>query len=105
MIVGTIAEKTAYLSIDTNILSCIQRQSGDKHVRRQTCDRPSINSAEHRAAEVSGSTGLTGAADTVMVLKKEPNRADAILYLRGRDIEEAELALAFDKQTGCWSLI
>jgi len=45
---------------------------------------------------VSGSTGLTAAADTVAVLKRERARADAILYITGRDVEDVELALRFD---------
>lgn len=47
---------------------------------------------------VSGSTGLTGAADTTIILKKDRTRADAILHVTGRDVEEQELALKFDSR-------
>ena len=54
---------------------------------------------------MSGTTGLTGAVDTVLVLKKERGQADAFLYGVGRDIEEIEQALQFDRDTGCWTLL
>jgi hypothetical protein len=50
---------------------------------------------------VSGTTGLTGAADTVLVLSRSTN--GTILYGRGRDIEEVETALSFSKETGLWT--
>ena len=52
---------------------------------------------------VSGTTGLTGAADTVLVLSRNPQ--GTTLYGRGRDIEEIETALAFDRVAGLWSAL
>jgi hypothetical protein len=52
---------------------------------------------------VSGTTGLTGAADTVLVLKRDS--AGVVLYGRGRDIEEIETALQFDRTTGRWVVL
>jgi hypothetical protein len=52
---------------------------------------------------VSGTTGLTGAADTVLVLSRSSR--GTTLYGRGRDIEEIETALSFDKVTGTWSAL
>jgi hypothetical protein len=49
---------------------------------------------------VSGTTGLTGAADTVMVLSRSAQ--GVTLYGRGRDVDEIETALSFDKVTGAW---
>jgi hypothetical protein len=60
-------------------------------------------SAEDPFDEVSGTRGLTGAADSVLVLKKDGGTP--ILYGRGRDLEEVETALQFDKQTGAWSIL
>ncbi len=52
---------------------------------------------------VSGTLGLTGAADTIIVLKR---RAGTVtLYARGRDIEEKETALQFDKRTCRWNIL
>jgi len=60
--------------------------------------------AEDPLDMVSGTTGLAGAADAVLVMKREPGRADATLYLRGRDVPEADHALTFDPVTCCWTL-
>ncbi len=48
---------------------------------------------------VLGTTGITGAPDTLIVLKKERGKADVTLHVCGRDVEEAELALKFDNVT------
>jgi hypothetical protein len=53
---------------------------------------------------VSGSTGLTGAADTVLVLAGDP-RGGTTLYGRGRDIEEIETAVQFDGLYGSWTIL
>jgi hypothetical protein len=47
---------------------------------------------------VSGSLGLTGAADGVLVLKRARGEADATLHATGRDYEDKEIALKFDKE-------
>jgi hypothetical protein len=55
--------------------------------------------------EVSGSTGLSGGADGILVLKRDRGRADAYLHVTGREIEEeAELALRWDSNLASWSL-
>lgn len=42
---------------------------------------------------ISGTTGLSGAADAAMVLRRERGQADASLFLTGRDVEERDMAL------------
>ncbi len=49
---------------------------------------------------VSGTMGLTGAADTVLILDRDGNGCS--LYARGRDIEEYEKAVAFNSETCRW---
>jgi hypothetical protein len=67
------------------------------HLRKAGADDP--------MDEISGSTGLSGAADGVLVLKRDRGRADAYLHVDGRDIEEpAELALTWDPETAGWTL-
>lgn len=51
---------------------------------------------------VSGTRGLTGAADTVLVLKRDNGTARTVLYGRGRDVEEVETAFEFDRNSGTW---
>ncbi len=54
---------------------------------------------------VSGSNGIAGAADAVLVLKRGRNQADAVLNVTGRDIDEAEYALTFHSTSGTWQLL
>lgn len=58
--------------------------------------------------EVSGTRGLTGAADTVLVLRRENTGTAshrATLYGRGRDIPEIERALEFHDNNFRWSVL
>jgi hypothetical protein len=52
---------------------------------------------------VSGSLGLTGAADTILIMKRQAG--GVTLHVRGRDLEESEIALQFDKATCRWSML
>lgn len=52
---------------------------------------------------VSGTRGVTGAADAVMLLRKERSKADGVLSITGRDVEESERALKFE--AGQWTLL
>jgi len=49
---------------------------------------------------VSGTTGLTAAPDTVLVLARSSQ--GTTLYGRGRDIQEIDMAVSFDSVTGQW---
>ncbi|MES2343646.1 MAG: AAA family ATPase [Pseudomonadota bacterium] len=66
------------------------------HLRKMAADGDPLDM-------VSGSTGLTGAMDTILVLNRGPE--GVTLYGRGRDIEEIESAVQFDKQTCRWSML
>lgn len=64
------------------------------HNRKATSDDP--------LQMVSGTQGMTGGVDNVLVMKRERGQMDAALYVDGRDIEEQqELALTFSD--GYWS--
>jgi hypothetical protein len=52
---------------------------------------------------VSGTLGLSAAADTIMILKRQSG--SVTLHIRGRDIEDAEKALQFNKTTCRWTII
>lgn len=55
--------------------------------------------------EISGTNGIAGSADTLMVIKKE-NRTEgkAMLSCTGRDIEDREMELSFDRSACMWEL-
>ena len=52
---------------------------------------------------ISGTLGLSGAADTALVLRRDSS--GATLYGRGRDIEEFDTAVPFDKQDFRWKVL
>ena len=54
---------------------------------------------------VQGTFGTAAAADTIVVVKRTRGEADATLYVTGRDILEAELALRFAAEVGTWELL
>lgn len=54
---------------------------------------------------VSGTHGLAGAADAVLVLSRSRGTANAVLKVTGRDVEETDRALDFDATTGTWKLL
>jgi AAA domain/RepB DNA-primase from phage plasmid len=50
---------------------------------------------------VSGTLGLTGAPDTVLVLKRDSS-GNLVLHGRGRDLPEIEKAMIFDRDACAW---
>lgn len=67
------------------------------HTRKAVADDP--------LESISGTNGLTGAADSILVLKRDIGTGNATLYVRGRDIEENETALKFNRDNGTWDLL
>ena len=65
------------------------------HVRK-------MKDADDPFNEVSGSTGISGAADTNMILKRERNSNLGKLIATGRDIEYQEVTLRFNNDTHSW---
>jgi AAA domain len=65
------------------------------HVRKQAAD--------DFLATVSGTNGIAGAADTILVLERPRGEADGVLHVTGRDVEEADHALRFEPTTGAWT--
>src|SRR5262245_30106898 len=53
--------------------------------------------------DVSGTLGLTGAADTIIIMKRQAGMIKT--YVRGRDIEEREFAAEFNKDSCRWRLV
>lgn len=55
--------------------------------------------------EVSGSTGLTGAADAILIAKRARNTAEAVLHVTGRDVTEQEYGLSWHADDCSWTLL
>jgi len=55
---------------------------------------------------ISGTTGLTGAVDGLYVLKKDSRRTHTAKFIAtGRDIEDREFTLDFDKVNHIWNFV
>lgn len=55
---------------------------------------------------VSGSNGLTGAVDSLLVLQRSRGTADAELFVTGRDLpDELNLALTFERSHARWNVL
>lgn len=56
--------------------------------------------------KVSGTNGITGTADTTIVLdKKERNDINTIMSIVGRDVETSDFIIQFDKNIYKWKMI
>lgn len=53
--------------------------------------------------DVSGTNGLAGSADTIVVLRRERESTDGVVLVTGRDVDEASYGISFD--AGRWSRI
>lgn len=88
---------------DINLLKQIADRHGIAillvhHLRKQGDDDP-VNM-------ISGTTGLTGAVDGLYVLKKESRKSRAAkLIATGRDIEDMEYTIEFDKHSHLWNFL
>ena len=65
------------------------------HTRKMEADDPFDT--------ISGTLGLAGCADTGIVLNRTSRGTS--LYVRGRDVEEAEHAITFDKHACRWTIL
>lgn len=63
-------------------------------------DRKAVT--EDFVESVSGTNGLAGAADTIIVLNRKRQSAEAVLQVTGRDVDEAEYAIK--RVGGIWVL-
>jgi hypothetical protein len=95
--------KLQVYSADYQAIECLQKIAGkfgiaiviNHHVRKMDADDPFDT--------VSGTLGLTGAADTILILKRQSG--GITLHARGREIEESETAVQFDRATCKWTIL
>ncbi len=86
---------------DYDTISPLQKWAGEHRLALIVVHHVRKAEAEDPLEAVSGTNGLTGAADTIMVLNRTTDGPK--LYGRGRDIEEIEKALRFDR--GVWEVL
>jgi len=59
--------------------------------------------AEDPFDTVSGTLGLTGAADTILIMRRKAGSTQ--LLVRGRDVEDSETSLQFNKVSCRWTIL
>ena len=100
---GSRSEKDTAYESDYKAMTELHKLASEKglaivlvhHVRKMEAEDP--------LDTVSGTLGLTGAADTVLVLNRSGQ--GTTLYGRGRDIEEIETAVQFERDLCRWTIL
>jgi hypothetical protein len=88
---------------DTLVIAALQKLYIDHQAAIVVIHHTKKAAVDDFVDEVSGTFGLTGAADAIAVLSRVARgRMDGVLKLTGRDVEEQELPLKFDPLIGTW---
>ena len=96
--------KTSPYQNDHDALAGLQKLAEEIHIAVVVNHHDRKMDAEDVFDTVSGTLGLTGAVDTILVLTRKAQ--GTTLHIRGRDIEdETSLAMQFNKETGRWSVL
>jgi hypothetical protein len=82
--------------IDVEDLGSIQTLVRDRPVALVVVHHSRKESGDDFLASVSGTYGLTGSADSIVVIKRKRLEAFGTIVATGRDIAEAEVAAQFD---------
>jgi hypothetical protein len=90
---------------DAEALEPLQRLAVERGIAVLAVGHTRKAEADDWLDTVGGTSGLTGTADAVLVLRRERGQADAVLYGTGRDIREFEKPLKFDERSGRWTAL
>ncbi len=101
---GTSTSSSAY-DADYEAMGRLKRLADEHDVALLVVHHTRKQAAEDFLSTVSGTNGIAGAADTLLLLSRGRTSADATLQITGRDVEEAEHALQFDSGRGLWTLL
>jgi hypothetical protein len=96
------AKKPAY-TIDYEAVVGLRNLARDEHIAIVVAHHLRKAAADDPFDRVSGTYGLVGAADTVIVIEDTPN--GKVFDVRGRDVENATLAVEFNKVNCRWRLL
>ena len=89
---------------DYKIMSELKRLADHHRVAVVVLTHTRKLGAEDVFDTVSGSVGLTGAADATIVLRRARNETAGSLSITGRDVPESEYAVQFDGNRSMWTL-
>jgi RecA-family ATPase len=84
---------------DYKALTELQKLANERHFACVVLHHQRKAESEDPLDSISGTLGIVGCADTVLVLQP------TTLYVRGRDVEEAEKAVTFDRAHCRWKVL
>jgi replicative DNA helicase len=90
---------------DYQIIAALKRIADEAHIAIVLVHHTRKMADVDQFATVSGTLGLTGSADGLIVLRRERGRSDAVLHITGRDVEEAEIAMSWNADNATWTAI
>ena len=88
---------------DYEALTALQQLAGELGIAILVTTHTRKLEAEDRIDMISGTLGLSGCADTVMVLDRSGQ--GTTLFTRGRDVEESERAMQFSGEACRWRIL
>ena len=88
---------------DYESLAALHRMANERGLAVLVLHHTRKMEAEDPIDTISGTLGLAGCADTALVIGRAAQ--GTTLYVRGRDIEEAEHAVNFDKHSCRWTIL
>lgn len=95
---------TAYEQ-DYNDMGALQRLAMDRHCCVLMITHNRKTETEDVVESISGSIGIPGVVDTIMILKRKRSSKQSSLYVTGRDISECTWKMQFDGDHGAWSVL
>ncbi|MEK4240810.1 AAA family ATPase [Janibacter sp. FSL W8-0316] len=95
---------TSAYEADYAVLSRLKKLADDSRVAVVVVTHLRKMEASDVFDQVSGSTGLTGAADATLVVKRARGENAATMHVTGRDVVESEYAVTFDPERCVWTL-
>jgi hypothetical protein len=97
-------DKQSPYEADYAAIQALQQIASDTSIAVTIVHHLRKSGSDHDPVEkVSGTLGLSGAADTFLILDRDSN--GATLYGRGRDIEEIDAAVEFDRGSCRWRVL
>jgi hypothetical protein len=99
---ATVKGKPAY-ETDYDALTGLQKLARDLAIAILVVHHTRKADSDDLIDKVSGTFGLSGAADTILVIEKKSN--GWIFDVRGRDVTADELAAEFNKETCRWTIL
>lgn len=102
---GAVSGKETAYDGDYRLITGLQQLAGQHGVAIVVVHHTRKMAADDPFDAVSGTRGLTGAADSVLVLKADTRTGQMMLYGRGRDIEEIETGVRFKAANGTWEIV